>query len=547
MYLFVCGGAVMAPGRFWRLCFLAKIKPHMYFRLHQQRRGLLRHAHAVPFHRPLVCISSHTPRLPLGMRDVSRMASTSSDGTSSGTARTRLAVRQRSSPHSADEAKYVVYEFRDDGGDAVTRRELDMGKQTGADNRQNTPDVVSHLFPRLSTLGVVARGSAAHSVLSRSLAYLLPQHFPHSVSRPDQYLSFCKWQSLQYVLGSMGGVLSTQSLLYAVGVGSGSIPLAAALNWVVKDGLGQLGGVIFASRVATNFDGDPKMWRFRGEMAMIGSTMLEICTPLVPQLFLPMASLANIGKNVSFLTASATRAAINLSFCSGKGANLGDVTAKSGSQSITASLVGTGLGIALAPLVGSSFAAVFPTFAVIASLHLYSMFRALSVVRLSSLNLQRVERVVYEFLASHRVLSPEEVGQIETFAVRYQSPFSVPLDVNPPLDKFVRSAMDLSVLMERFEGRDFITLVNDHREQGLTSVALWLMEGADTRSSIGAMLLAGMLRLQIDSGNTSLDWTSMISELDSNLDKLLAGMSACGWQMGDDHIDANAAQRISCS
>jgi len=31
-----------------------------------------------------------------------------------------------------------------------------------------------------------------------------------------------------------------QSLLYAVGLGAGSIPMAAALNWVLKDGLGQV-------------------------------------------------------------------------------------------------------------------------------------------------------------------------------------------------------------------------------------------------------------------------------------------------------------------
>ena len=40
--------------------------------------------------------------------------------------------------------------------------------------------------------------------------------------------------------------MATQSLLYAVGLGQGAIPMAAALNWVIRDGLGQLGGVLFA-------------------------------------------------------------------------------------------------------------------------------------------------------------------------------------------------------------------------------------------------------------------------------------------------------------
>jgi hypothetical protein len=41
-------------------------------------------------------------------------------------------------------------------------------------------------------------------------------------------------------------VLATQSLFHAVGLGAGALPLAAGVNWVLKDGLGQLGGVVFA-------------------------------------------------------------------------------------------------------------------------------------------------------------------------------------------------------------------------------------------------------------------------------------------------------------
>ena len=36
------------------------------------------------------------------------------------------------------------------------------------------------------------------------------------------------------------GVLSMQALLYAVGVGGAAVPLAAAINWILKDGLGQV-------------------------------------------------------------------------------------------------------------------------------------------------------------------------------------------------------------------------------------------------------------------------------------------------------------------
>jgi len=73
------------------------------------------------------------------------------------------------------------------------------------------------------------------------------------------------------------------------------------------------------------------------------ASFIELLTPLVPQYFLLLASIANIGKNISFLAASASRAAIHKSFALQE--NLADITAKTGSQSIISSLIGTTLGI----------------------------------------------------------------------------------------------------------------------------------------------------------------------------------------------------------
>ena len=97
------------------------------------------------------------------------------------------------------------------------------------------------------------------------------------------------------------------------------------------------------------FDADPKRWRMVAAMALDGATLLEILSPLFhSSMVLPVASIANVGKNIGFLTASASRAALHQSLAiSG---NLGDVTAKSGSQSIMASLMGTTVGIGLSSL-----------------------------------------------------------------------------------------------------------------------------------------------------------------------------------------------------
>ena len=112
-------------------------------------------------------------------------------------------------------------------------------------------------------------------------------------------------------------VLSTQTLLLAVGVVGTNAQqasiMAGAFNWVMKDFVGQLGGVLFASQMGKTkaFDNDPKRWRMVSAMTLDGATLLEILSPLFhSSMVLPVASVANVGKNIGFLTASASRAAI---------------------------------------------------------------------------------------------------------------------------------------------------------------------------------------------------------------------------------------------
>ncbi len=44
---------------------------------------------------------------------------------------------------------------------------------------------------------------------------------------------------------------------------------SAAYTWVLKDGIGQFGGILFASVFGKNFDEDIKKWRFLSMMATL--------------------------------------------------------------------------------------------------------------------------------------------------------------------------------------------------------------------------------------------------------------------------------------
>ena len=124
---------------------------------------------------------------------------------------------------------------------------------------------------------------------------------------------------------------------------------AAAYTWVLKDGIGQLGGILFASRYGRNFDEDIKKWRFMAMLAMNVAIYIEIMTLKFPTMFLALASIANVGKNICFLLASASRASINVRFA--KRNNIGDISGKSVSQFTASTLFGVGVGLTLSKII----------------------------------------------------------------------------------------------------------------------------------------------------------------------------------------------------
>jgi hypothetical protein len=271
-----------------------------------------------------------------------------------------------------------------------------------------------------------------------------------------------------------------QALLYAVGLGAGSIPLAGALNWVIKDGLGQLGGVLCSSLVNNKFDAHPKRWRFAANLIMDCSSFIELLSPLAPQYFIAIASLANIGKNISCLAASASRAAIHHSFAISE--NLADVTAKSGSQSILASTIGTGtpfyylckrracglhltnisckgLGISIATLISDNYAATVFAFASCSLLGLLSTSWSLRHVALSTLSVDRfhfiyakyrgdVSRAPVDIYSKIPVATPKQLCDEERF-----------LDIREPKEFVAQIVRELTDRTEDVESSKLCPIV----------------------------------------------------------------------------------------
>ena len=195
--------------------------------------------------------------------------------------------------------------------------------------------------------------------------------------------------------------------------------LAGAWNWVVKDGIGQLGGVLVASRLShfsKTLDADPKRWRMTAALSLDMAAGIEIVTPLAPSVWvLPLAVAANLLKNIGFLTASASRAALHQSLATA--GNLADVTAKAGSQSMAAGTIGTFLGVGFSTSLATSshaFAGFGTAFLGLACLHQGFHYISLRAVALRHMNRHRLNILLEQYVSSGNVLTPAAVAQRES-------------------------------------------------------------------------------------------------------------------------------------
>jgi hypothetical protein len=299
-------------------------------------------------------------------------------------------------------------------------------------------------------------------------SYFLPSGYPNSVDR--NYSQFVIGNMIATTSSTVGGVLSMQAMLYAVGLGAGAIPAAAALNWVIKDGVGQFGGVIFASFIGNRFDSDPKRWRLLSAISMDAASLLEMLTPLAPSYFLVLASVANIGKNIAFLSASASRAALHKSFAIYE--NLADVTVKSGSQSVLSSMVGTGLGVFLSAYVGTDYTACLAAFTCCSAISITASIYSLRNATIKSISINRMEYLLSNYLRDTNLGKlmecqhddiPNFVGEMNEFLSPKQ--LSKPNELRATEDSMFRQHIDVPLKFSRlYIGASIDSVIGDIRE-----------------------------------------------------------------------------------
>ncbi|PIN21986.1 hypothetical protein CDL12_05307 [Handroanthus impetiginosus] len=282
-------------------------------------------------------------------------------------------------------------------------------------------------------------------------SYVVPEGFPDSIT--SSYAPYMTWRALKHFFGGAMGVFTTQTLLSSVGVSRNrATPGAVAINWILKDGAGRVGKMLFA-RQGKKFDYDLKQLRFAGDLLMELGAGVELATAAFPDLFLPLACAANVAKNVAAVTSTSTRTPIYKAFA--KGENIGDVTAKGECVGNIADLLGTGLSIMIAKRNPS----LFTTFALLSCGYVMSSYQEVKSVVLHTLNHARFTVAVESFLKTGRVPSLQEGNSMENI---FSPPWKKhrPIVLGPRFKDAFQDANSYLALEPIFEKEQYIITYN---------------------------------------------------------------------------------------
>ncbi|XP_053219535.1 RUS family member 1 isoform X5 [Podarcis raffonei] len=360
----------------------------------------------------------------------------------------------------------------------------------------------------------------------RRLAKLvfLPQGYPESVS--SDYLAYQIWDTVQAFASSITGTLATQAVLKGVGVGDeASTVTAATVTWILKDGTGMLGRIVFAWSKGSKLDCDAKQWRLFADVLNDMAILMEILAPAFPACFTLIVCISGFFKCIVGVAGGATRAALTMH--QARRDNMADVSAKDGSQETLVNLAGLFFSLLLIPLVADNL-------------------RAVRSICMETLNRARLRLVLRHFLQRGKVLGPALANPQEPLVPGFQQQLRV--NLGTPLHTVASRVADFQ---KALEGNATNHLIFVSRAAGTVSILLHRLAGSvDVIKACTHAFLLEVLLYQ-DVTTSALEEESLlnlqrrlreepenkdstaISETHQLLDKIfprfLAGLTAAGW------------------
>ena len=286
----------------------------------------------------------------------------------------------------------------------------------------------------------------------------LPINYPASVHKC--YLKFHAWQTTETFVGAVVAVLCSQAMLESLGLTkAASAAGAVAIQWVLKDGIAEIGKLLFIKQFARSFDSHPKSWKAVGETLNTLGSGLQLCTVLAhPDYFLLLAATGNILKSMSYALWGATHVYFTRHFALSSN-NISDLTAKADSQSAFALITGWLTGICLIST-SHSPAFLFGCYFALAPLHAVATTGLLNNVKFELLNEPKAASIAREFVRNSRIPTTSEqlegvgfLGEFTSKASRLKIPA---VEIGCSIEETFYSLSNAKTVVETIRDENYI-------------------------------------------------------------------------------------------
>lgn len=291
----------------------------------------------------------------------------------------------------------------------------------------------------------------------------LPQGFPESVHA--DYVPYQIWDTIQAFASTIMGTLTTHSIMQGVGVGeSSATALAAAITWILKDGTGMIGRIVFAWWNGPGLDAQCKKWRLVADILNDCAMGIELTLPYFSKYSLIILCVSTAMKSIVGVAGSATRAALTQHQALKN--NLADVSAKDGSQETFVNLIASFVGIMILSNIGDG-RYVMELFVLLATVHLYANYRAVKALCLNSLNEDRLALIMRNYLIDQSIPDPVEVNKLESVLMYGNSAkriFGFQIKMGVSLESVFKNDIikpdDLQLLSNLFQNRKYLIVMD---------------------------------------------------------------------------------------
>lgn len=248
------------------------------------------------------------------------------------------------------------------------------------------------------------------------MSVFLPQGYPDSVSK--DYLPYQLWDSIQAFASSITGTLSTHAVLKGAGVGDESAtPMAATITWLLKDGTGMVGRILFAWMNGSNLDCDPKKWRLFADFLNDIAIFIDLLSPSMKSIFTFVMCISALSKSLVGVAGGATRAALTQHQALRN--NMADVSAKDGSQETLVNLSALICSLMIMPVVSGNQMLIWTLFLLFTTIHLFANYKAVSAVVMDTFNIERFQIAVNLYISlKYKSMSIQEVNKRESVFIK---------------------------------------------------------------------------------------------------------------------------------